>query len=326
MEETKNHKDTTLSRLPVVICLAVVCTFLWGSATPAIKIGYEQFHIEGTDSWSIIVFAGLRFLLAGLMVIGFYCIQKKRLILPPAGAGSCILKLCLCQTVLQYYFFYMGLVYVTGVHGAIITGTNVFLSILIACLLFGYEQLTGRKLLGCLFGLAGIVLVNLSGQTSEGLFDVSFRGEGFVFIAQIFYALSGALVKRYSKQYDVVVLSGYQFTMGGIILILIGLGCGGRVDLMAGAEAVVLLLYLGLISAVAYTLWSILLKYNPVSRVTVFGFMIPVFGVLLSAVFLGESSQALSWNVLAALIVGSLGIFVVNTSEKPEKKDGTEGK
>ena len=68
-------------------------------------------------------------------------------------------------------------------------------------------------------------------------------------------------------------------------MILIGLGCGGRVDLMAGAEAVVLLLYLGLISAVAYTLWSILLKYNPVSRVTVFGFMIPVFGVLLSAVF-----------------------------------------
>lgn len=134
------------------------------------------------------------------------------------------------------------------------------------------------------------------------------------------------MVKRYSKQYDVVVLSGYQFTMGGIILILIGLGCGGRVDLMAGAEAVVLLLYLGLISAVAYTLWSILLKYNPVSRVTVFGFMIPVFGVLLSAVFLGESSQALSWNVLAALILVSLGIFVVNTSEKPEKKDGTEGK
>ena len=77
MEETKNHKDTTLSRLPVVICLAVVCTFLWGSATPAIKIGYEQFHIEGMDSWSIIVFAGLRFLLAGLMVIGFYCIQKN---------------------------------------------------------------------------------------------------------------------------------------------------------------------------------------------------------------------------------------------------------
>lgn len=319
MGSIQNNRYTKLSQLPAVIGLATVCTFLWGSATPAIKTGYELFHIEGTDSRSIIVFAGLRFLLAGLMVIGFYCIQKKKLILPPAGAGFCILKLGLCQTVLQYYFFYMGLVYVTGVHGAIITGTNVFLSILVACLLFGYERLTGRKILGCLLGLTGIVLVNLSGQTSQGLFDVSVRGEGFVFIAQIFYALSGALVKRYSKKYDVVVLSGYQFALGGLILILLGLAGGGRVDLRAGAGAVILLLYLGLISAVAYTLWSILLKYNPVSRVTVFGFMIPVFGVLLSAVFLGESSQALSWNVLAALVLVSFGIFIVNTG-KPEIK------
>ena len=100
----------------------------------------------------------------------------------------------------------------------------------------------------------------------------------------------------------------------------------GRVQVSGNYLAYILLLYMAFISAVAYTLWGVLLKYNPVSRVTVFGFMIPVFGVLLSAVFLGESSQALSWNVLAALILVSLGIFVVNTSEKPEKKDGTEGK
>lgn len=319
MENTQNNKASKLSSLPAVVGLAVICTFLWGSATPAIKTGYELFHIEGTDSWSIIVFAGLRFLLAGLMVVGFYCIQKKKLVLPPSGAGFCILKLGLCQTVLQYYFFYMGLVYVTGVHGAIITGTNVFLSILAACLLFGYERFTGRKILGCLLGLAGIVLVNISGQTSAGLFDVSLRGEGFVFIAQIFYALSSGLVKRYSRQYDVVVLSGYQFALGGLILVLIGLAGGGSVDLGAGMGAIALLLYMGLISAVAYTLWSILLKYNPVSRVTIFGFMIPVFGVLLSAIFLGESSQALSWNVLGALVLVSAGIFIVNTGN-PEVK------
>lgn len=86
MEETKNHKDTTLSRLPVVICLAVVCTFLWGSATPAIKIGYEQFHIEGTDSWSIIVFAGLRFLLAWIDGDRLLLYTKKEA--DPASGGS----------------------------------------------------------------------------------------------------------------------------------------------------------------------------------------------------------------------------------------------
>ena len=72
-----------------------------------------------------------------------------------------------------------------------------------------------------------------------------------------------------------------------------------------------------MISAVAYTLWGVLLKYNPVSRVSVFGFMNPVFGVLLSALILGESAQALSIYALAALVLVSLGIYVVN---KPERQ------
>ena len=66
------------------------------------------------------------------------------------------------------------------------------------------------------------------------------------------------------------------------------------------------------ISAAAYTLWGILLKYNPVSRVSIFGFMNPVIGVLLSAVILGEYSQAFNLPALIALILVSLGIIVVN--------------
>ena len=114
------------------------------------------------------------------------------------------------QTILQYVFFYVGLSHATGVHGAIITGTNVFFSILFASLVFRYETLNVRKIAGCLLGFAGIVIVNLAGAGSEGLFDVSFPGEGFVLLAQIFYAVSSALVKKYSGQFDVVTLSGYQ--------------------------------------------------------------------------------------------------------------------
>lgn len=83
-----------------------------------------------------------------------------------------------------------------------------------------------------------------------------------------------------------------------------------------GFSAFALLMYLGVLSAVAYTLWGVLLKYNPVSRVTVFGFMNPVFGVILSAIFLGESGQALTWNTLAALVLVCLGIYVVNREKK----------
>ena len=91
----------------------------------------------------------------------------------------------------------------------------------------------------------------------------------------------------------------------------------GAFTISIAVPAVALLLYMAMISAVAYTLWGVLLKYNPVSRVSVFGFMNPVFGVLLSALILGESAQALSIYALAALVLVSLGIYVVN---KPERQ------
>lgn len=305
-------KKWNLTDMRVVLLLASLSCFLWGSATPAIKTGYAFFQIDAADTPSIILFAGMRFLLGGFLVILFQSLMEKRVILPPKGAGGKIIKLSLAQTVGQYVFFYIGLAHCTGVHGAIVTGTNVFISVLMASLIFRYERLTGRKALGCLLGFLGIVIVNLSGAESENIFDVSLLGEGFVLLAQIFYALSGALIKKYGQQFDVVTMSGYQFMAGGAIMIVAGLASGGAVTGAVGPEAYLLLLYLALLSAVAYTVWSILLKHNPVSRVTIFGFMNPIFGVLLSAAALGETEQALSVNALIALVLVCMGICIVN--------------
>ena len=63
------ENDNKLSRLWVVFLLAMLSCFLWGSATPAIKIGYETFGIASSDTVSIILFAGIRFFLAGILVI-----------------------------------------------------------------------------------------------------------------------------------------------------------------------------------------------------------------------------------------------------------------
>ena len=316
-----------LTNLYVVLVLAGLCCFLWGSATPAIKTGYQLFQIDSKDTMSILLFAGVRFLLAGFLVILFNSVQAGSWIWPEKGSGWSVIKLSLAQTVGQYYFFYVGLAHASGVHGAIITGMNVFIAILMASLVFHYETLTKKKVIGCILGFAGIVVMNLQGAGGDDMFRFSFMGEGFVFMAQLFYAISSALIKKYSKKYNVVTMSGYQFMAGGAILILIGAMGGGSIagglvrdgafTMSIAAPAVALLLYMAMISAVAYTLWGVLLKYNPVSRVSVFGFMNPVFGVLLSALILGESAQALSIYALAALVLVSLGIYVVN---KPERQ------
>ena len=118
-------------------------------------------------------------------------------------------------------------------------------------------------------------------------------------------------MKEYSKKDNPVMLSGYQFIFGGMILSAAGFVMGGRLSTVS-TEGVLMLFYLACISAVAYSLWGILLKYNPVSKVAIFGFTNPVFGVLLSAWWLGEGSAELGWNALLALILVCIGICIVN--------------
>ena len=105
-------------------------------------------------------------------------------------------------------------------------------------------------------------------------------------------------------------MSGYQFLFGGVVLAAGGFFAGGR--LRVHPAGILLLLYMAFISAAAYTIWSMLLAANPVSRIAVFGFFNPVIGVLLSAVLLGESNQAFSLRGLLALVLVSVGIVVVN--------------
>ena len=98
-----------------------------------------------------------------------------------------------------------------------------------------------------------------------------------------------------------------------------GIAFGGSISGVS-FQGYVLLLYMALISAVAYSVWSVLLKYNSVSKVAVFGFTTPIFGVVLSAAFLHENSS-LSWlQSLSALALVCAGIYIVNREEKNGEK------
>lgn len=312
---------------PLIVCLlAGVCCLLWGSAFPCVKIGYQLFHIKTQDTDSQLLFAGCRFALAGLLVLLFALIQRilaKKNTTADSGENNTVRKLFPChiitwkhivilsffQTIAQYFFFYIGLAHTSGVKASIIVGTNVFVAILTASLIFHQEKLTLSKMAGCLFGFLGVVLVNLG---NDGLnLSMQFTGEGFIFLSTIAYAFSSVIMKNFSQQEDPVLLSGWQFFIGGLVLIAAGGGLGGHVRLDNLSQAV-MLLYLSFISAGAYTLWSILIKYNPVSQVAVYGFMNPVFGVILSWFLLQDASQVLGINSILALILVCFGIYVVN--------------
>ena len=311
-------KENIFKKTPVVCVCALICCALWGSAFPAVKTGYAMFSVDTSDPASLILFAGLRFTLAGILAIIIGSVISKKPLFPKRSSWPKIIALSFLQTVGQYVFFYISLANSTGVRSSILNGVNVFVAIFVACLLFKQEKLTAYKIAGSIAGFAGLVVVCLNGSSLE--FGFTLLGDGFMLIAAVSYAFSSVFIKMFSQYEDPVVLSGYQFFIGGLIMTAGGAAAGGSIYPVSGASFI-LLLYLGCISAVAYSLWGILLKNNDVSRVTVFGFMNQIFGVAFSAIFLSEGS-VINVYVLIALALVCSGIFIVNRPQRKKVRTG----
>lgn len=290
-----------------IVLLAILCCVLWGSAYPAVKCGYELFNIGADDIATKLIFAGYRFSLAGLIVLIYEIITKNNIFAFNAGQYGKIALLGIINTTIQYIFFYVGLSYTTGVRGSIINGTGTFMSIILAHFLYKNDKIKFNKIIGCIIGFSGVVLVNLNGASSlSGSFSI--KGEGFILISTCAFALGSIYSKSITQKMDAAIVTGYQLFIGGLILTILGYTFGGRLTRFT-LQSTTLLVYMALLSAVAFVIWMQLFKFNKVGKIAVFNFLVPVFGTLLSGVFLHENIYDI--KILIALVLVCSGIYLV---------------
>ena len=292
---------------------AVFCTLLWGTAFPFIKLGYSAFSVESGDIGSMLLFAGLRFSLAGILVICFLCAKSSRLALPKKDELLPILLLGTVQTTGQYLFTYCGIGYTTGANTSIITACASFITVLAAPLFFKNDRLTLLKLFGCALGFGGVLVINGCG----GFALSTLFGDILIFCSTVFAAGGNLIAKGVTKGRNPVSITGYQLLLGGSLLTASGLISGGRLDLL-NAQGVLILLWLAVVSAAAFSLWTALLKHHPAGKIAVFNLLVPVFGTVLSGLMLGE--QVWRFETLLSLILISAGIISVNIS-RGDKSD-----
>ena len=290
-----------------IVLLATLCCFLWGSAYPAIKGGYELFNISGGDIPSKLIFAGYRFALAGIIVLWVQIISKKNIFVLNKKEIVQVTLLGIFQTTLQYIFFYIGLAYTTGIRSSIINGTGAFFSILLAHFIYKNDRLNVNKIVGCIVGFIGVIIVNLNGQDFFAS-SFSIQGEGFVMLAALILSASSIYGKKITQNQDASIVTGYQLFIGGLILLLLGYISGGCLSGFT-FKSTSLLIYMALLSSVAFAVWTQLLKYNKVVIISIFNFLVTVFGSLLSAIFLGENIFDI--KILISLIFVCLGIYMV---------------
>ena len=308
-------KKSILENPKMVLPSAMLCCLLWGSAFPLVKIGFSWLNISSEDIPTEILYAGLRFTLAGVIAIIITSLISGKFLRPTLKSLPKVFSLSMFQTILQYLFFYIGLSNTSGVKASVIEAMNVFVALIVSCLIFRMEKFTAAKIIGSIIGFAGVVIINVSkGDLAGGL---TLKGEGFILISTVAYAFSSVLMKHWSGEENPMMMSAWQFLLGGIVMSILEFALGGRISGF-DLKSVLLLIYLASLSAIAYSLWASLLKYYPVSRIAVYGFMNPVFGFILSAFLLGES-EAFGLKSIAALVLVCLGIYIVNYTKKSNK-------
>ena len=195
----------------------------WACAFPLIKLGLADFGIAGTDTGGKALFAGARFLLAGLVVLAVAKLCGRSFAVPRGKTRWQLVLFGLVNTALHYFFFYLGVSNSPGGRASILDSLGTFLLILAAAVVFR-EKLTLRSIFGCLLGFSGIVLINLG--STAGQFTLS--GDGMLLCSSVCAMVGGLLTRVVTRKMDPLVATGHSLALGGALLIPAGLLMGAR--------------------------------------------------------------------------------------------------
>lgn len=284
---------------------ALTAAIAWGWAFPLIKVGFNAFGITPDMTGSKMLFAGIRFAVAGLIVLSVARSSGRSFKTNKLSDWYFIIAFTLMNTTLHYFFFYIGMSHSEGSRAAILNSLSTFLVVLLACACFRSDRLTSRKILGCSVGFSGILALNLGGAESG---QFSWLGDGMIILNALCSALANLMTRRLSRMVDVFVGTGYSLSIGGMLLIISGLYFGGTLPNINTSGILCLMLLIG-ISALGFALYNKLLSLNPMGKVAIYNSLIPIVGAITSCLCLGEIFHA---KYALAGGLAALGIYIIN--------------
>lgn len=295
------------------IFLAIIACLLWASAFAVIKIGLKYS--------APLQFAGIRFILSGLMVLplvksyrtmGIYLRSHTKL----------ILFISFLQTFVQYTLFYSGLNMVPAALGAIIVGSGPLFIAFTAHFLMPDDRLSWQKIGIIIMGIAGIALVSLSKASGGATNPLFIFGVLLLFLTNVNAGFTNVLIARDAKMIPPLVLSATSLIVGGVMLFIFSIPIEGLTFTSKPLPYYFALGWLSFLSAAAFSIWYTLLQRDgvKVSELNIWKFLTPVFGAILSWVLLPEESPDLI-SLSGILITAIALILFYRQSTSPVKQE-----
>lgn len=279
------------------ILLAIIACLLWSTAFAGIKMGLPY--------TTPIQFAGIRFFLAGVLLVplamrtgSFFAALGKHL--------NLIIWVSLTQTFVLYALFYWGISLLPAGITAIMVGAQPLFVALVAHYAMANERMSLQKVLSISLGLTGIVLITVGKSMEAESGPKQLLGFVLLAMSNLSSGIGNILVSKRTHKASAVVLSSWQLMLGGLGLFVLSLFVEPFNGFVFPLPYYISLAWLSSLSAIAFTIWFILLQRPgvKVSDINVWKFVIPVFGAILSWwIVPGESADAIS--VIGMLVIGA---------------------
>ena len=292
------------------LALSLLVMTLWGSLYPVVKLGYSVFGINGKEVPDILMFAGMRFVISGLVVCLFSMLKKEKITAPKGRNIGFILLMGLFAVVLHYTCTYMGLTTTDSSKTALIKQLGALIYVCFAFLFFKDEKFSILKIVGAVVGFGGIIAIN---YTPAG---IRFSVGDLIIIAASFCTVTANIInKQCLKGVSPYWTTGISQFAGGVVLLAAALIMGGT-PLRFTWKSTLVFAYICVASVSAYTLWYYILKNNSLSKMFIIKFAEPLMACVFGAILLGENIFRIQY--LLAFLLISTGIILGNKSEKTQ--------
>ena len=294
----------------VLLAFAIIY-LVWGSTFLAIRVGVREVPP--------FLLAGLRFLIAGLILFGW--MRAKGTVWPTAREWFSATLLAVLIFVLDYGLLFWAERRVPSGIAAVMMATIPVFMTLSEILFLKTQRLTPRLGSALLVGIGG-VLVLVSRSISFGDSPIDSIGAVALIVAAIGWSVGSALTRKLPLPSSKAMSSGAQMLMGGVLLTLtsaaLGEFRGFRVEAVS-IKAWLALAYLIVAgSIVAFTAYVWLIHHESPTKVGTYAYVNPVVAVLLGY-FLG--GEGLSLRTIVGTMLVLVSVVVITTTPKKQVSD-----
>ncbi|MBQ3642243.1 DMT family transporter [bacterium] len=280
------------------IAIAVI---LYGTTLTATKICLQYYTMPQLMAFRMIISA-LLFLPFIFTVYKEIKIEKRDIWL--------ILLMMLCEPCLYFIFETNALKYTTSGQAGIVSSLEPVILVIGARIILK-EKFVRIVYLGLFISIIGSVLLSIFSDASETAPN-PLLGNFLELIAIILTDTCVITTKYLMDRYPPFFLAGIAVIGGAIFFILLNLFSHGSFA-FATNTSILIVLYLGILTIVAYALYNFAICTLSASKFSPFLFVLPIAAVFFGWFFLGETINA---KQLASCLLIFIGIYICQLNTK----------